>query len=172
LRPLIADPNGKPSDISRSHQIQNPEPGWWDVAGGKLTTYRLMAEETVDQVIRATRSAENKFRLCQTASEPLLSKSETEGISGIIPPLCNRAVIEHFCLAEWAMHLDDVMVRRSGWQQYFRDSRGLAEQVAGWMGETLGWSSATRATEIDRFEAQKPWTNISTERCSQNEVNA
>jgi len=32
VRPLIADPGGKPSDISRAHQIQNPEPGWWDVA--------------------------------------------------------------------------------------------------------------------------------------------
>src|SRR5205085_4606852 len=37
LRPLIADPNGRPSDISRSHEIRSPEPGWWDVAGGKLT---------------------------------------------------------------------------------------------------------------------------------------
>ena len=27
-----------------------PEPGWFDVAGGKLTTYRLMAEQTVDRV--------------------------------------------------------------------------------------------------------------------------
>ena len=31
----------KPSDVSRAHEIHNPEPGWWDVAGGKLTTYRL-----------------------------------------------------------------------------------------------------------------------------------
>ena len=52
LRPLIADPDGKPSEISRSHQIDNPEPGWWDVAGGKLTTYRLMAEQTVDHIVK------------------------------------------------------------------------------------------------------------------------
>ena len=39
LRPLVADPSGKPSDVSRAHEIHNPEPGWWDVAGGKLTTY-------------------------------------------------------------------------------------------------------------------------------------
>ena len=55
LRPLIADPSGKPSDISRSHEIKNPEPCWWDVAGGKLTTYRLMAEQTVDQVVAKSR---------------------------------------------------------------------------------------------------------------------
>ena len=51
LRPLIADPKGRPSDISRSHEIKSPEPNWWDVAGGKLTTCRLMAEQTVDHVI-------------------------------------------------------------------------------------------------------------------------
>ena len=56
LRPLLADPNGKPSDISRSHEIKNPEPGWWDVAGGKLTTYRLMAEQTVDQIVKSLRN--------------------------------------------------------------------------------------------------------------------
>src|SRR5439155_26253099 len=53
LRPLIANPDGTPSDISRSHEIRNPEPGWWDVAGGKLTTYRLMAEQTVDQIVKS-----------------------------------------------------------------------------------------------------------------------
>src|SRR2546422_593647 len=44
LRPLLADRAGAggPSDISRAHQIRTPEPGWWDVAGGKLTTYRLI----------------------------------------------------------------------------------------------------------------------------------
>src|SRR4051812_14589424 len=51
LRPLLADPHGNPSDISRSHEIKNPEPFWWDVAGGKLTTYRLMAEQTVDGIV-------------------------------------------------------------------------------------------------------------------------
>ena len=75
LRPLIANPNGKPSDISRSHDIQNPEPGWWDVTGGKLTTYRLMAEQTVDGIV-----AENKLdaRGCVTATEPLLQLGRVE----------------------------------------------------------------------------------------------
>ena len=69
VRPLIANPNGSPSDISRSHEIRNPEPGWWDVAGGKLTTYRLMAEQTVDQIVKALK---RKIAPCRTAIEPLL----------------------------------------------------------------------------------------------------
>ncbi|HYO25863.1 MAG TPA: glycerol-3-phosphate dehydrogenase/oxidase, partial [Lacipirellulaceae bacterium] len=52
LRPLVADPHGKPSDISRRHEIAMNNPGWWDVTGGKLTTYRLMAEETVDRIVK------------------------------------------------------------------------------------------------------------------------
>ena len=94
MRPLIADPNGKPSDISRSHEIKNPEPGWWDVAGGKLTTYRLMAEQTVDQVVAKLGS---RFSECRTAAEPLLPPAETEKISAIVPPEFSRAFVEHAC---------------------------------------------------------------------------
>jgi glycerol-3-phosphate dehydrogenase len=35
LRPLIADSKGRPSDISRSHEIRSSQPGWWDVGRGK-----------------------------------------------------------------------------------------------------------------------------------------
>jgi glycerol-3-phosphate dehydrogenase len=148
LRPLIADPNGKPSDISRSHQIRNPEPGWWDVAGGKLTTYRLMAEQTVDRIV-----AELKLDAapCRTAKEPLLPASEVAGLSGILPPEFNRRSVEHYCTAEWARHLDDVMVRRTSWHYYYRDARAKAERVADWMGELLGWSAEQRTGELQRY---------------------
>lgn len=170
LRPLIANPNGKPSDISRSHQIRNPEPGWWDVAGGKLTTYRLMAEETVDQIIRGLSPEEKSLKACRTAMEPLLPESEINGFSGILPPACNRKVVEHFCLAEWALHLEDVMVRRSGWQHYFRDAKGMAQQVADWMACTLGWSDEVRRAELKRFHAQTPWAAPKSEQGKLSEV--
>ena len=151
LRPLVADPHGKPSDISRSHEIKNPEPGWWDVAGGKLTTYRLMAEQAVDQIV-ASLTAENEaacnFAPCSTAEELLLPASETQDVSGILPPEFCRRVVEHFCAHEWAVHLDDVMVRRTNWHQYHGDAAQKAEHVACWMGELLGWTSAQRDAEI------------------------
>jgi glycerol-3-phosphate dehydrogenase len=153
VRPLIANPNGSPSDISRSHEIRNPEPGWWDVAGGKLTTYRLMAEQTVDQIVHALKkepSGQN-FSPCRTAQEPLLSRAETEGLSGIQPPEFKRDIVKHFCEKEWATHLDDVMVRRTSWHYYFPDASSRATQVAGWMGELLGWNEDTRAKEITRY---------------------
>jgi len=155
LRPLIANANGKPSDISRSHQIRNPEPGWWDVAGGKLTTYRLMAEETVDQIVsRLKRSSLLKQPVapCRTASAPLLPVEQTEGLSGILPPECSRRLVEHFCANEWALHLDDVMVRRSGWHHYRRDAKQVAARVADWLAELLGWTEETKAAELHRYE--------------------
>ena len=148
LRPLIANPNGKPSDISRSHEIKNPEPGWWDVAGGKLTTYRLMAEQTVDQIVRELNLT---AAACRTATEPLLPPAETADLSGILPPEFNRRSVEHYLAHEWALHLDDVMVRRTSWHYYFRDAAQKAERVADWMGELLGWSVAQRAAELQRY---------------------
>ncbi|HWI56569.1 MAG TPA: glycerol-3-phosphate dehydrogenase/oxidase [Bacillota bacterium] len=148
VRPLIANANGKPSDISRSHDIRNPEPGWWDVAGGKLTTYRLMAEQTLDRIVR-----EQGFQSgpCRTATEPLLPAAETAGLSGILPPEFNRQFVEHACLREWAVHLDDVMVRRTSWHYYFKDALVRAEHVADWMAELLGWSVPTRNEELQRY---------------------
>ncbi|HRT10419.1 MAG TPA: glycerol-3-phosphate dehydrogenase/oxidase [Candidatus Paceibacterota bacterium] len=154
VRPLIADPNGNPSDISRSHEIRSPEPGWWDVAGGKLTTYRLMAEQTVDQVVKWLARENRAFagaKPCRTAQEPLLPPDQVTGVSGILPPECNRRVVEHFCAREWAVHLDDVMLRRSSWHYYHRDARQLAERTADWMAELLGWSKDTRAAELERY---------------------
>ena len=148
LRPLVADPSGKPSDISRAHEIHNPEPCWWDVAGGKLTTYRLMGEQTVDQIVKKLHSGAAR---CRTAQEPLLTTAETAGLSGILPPEVSRRTVEHFVGREWAIHLDDVMVRRTSWHYYFVDAPRIAERVADWMGELLGWSVETRNEELKRY---------------------
>jgi len=83
----------------------------------------------------------------------LLTPAESAEVSGILPPPFERRVIEHYCANEWAVHLDDVMVRRTSWQYYCPDARQRAEQAADWMGECLGWSEATRAAEINRYQA-------------------
>jgi glycerol-3-phosphate dehydrogenase len=155
LRPLLANPNGKPSDISRAHQIRSPEPGWWDVAGGKLTTYRLIAEQAVDRVLHRltrTRVVQRELRPCRTAEEPLLP-ADTEPQSGVLPPEFHRCAVEHYCAHEWAVHLDDVMLRRTGWDYYHPDAAQKARFVADWMGELCGWSNAQRAAELERYRA-------------------
>ncbi|WP_318152912.1 glycerol-3-phosphate dehydrogenase/oxidase [Microbacterium helvum] len=53
LRPLLAaEDDDETSDLSRRHAILESEAGVLSVVGGKLTTYRRMAEDAVDAVIR------------------------------------------------------------------------------------------------------------------------
>jgi glycerol-3-phosphate dehydrogenase len=148
LRPLVANPDGSPSDVSRAHQITSPEPGWWDVTGGKLTIYRLMAEQTVDKIASYLGRATPR---CRTADEPLLSETIAGPYSAIVPPPCTRRAVEHFLLNEWAVHLDDVMLRRSGWHYYHADSAQLARNVGAWMSEINGWSPVQLRKEMAEY---------------------
>jgi glycerol-3-phosphate dehydrogenase len=132
VRPLIAAAKGKPSDISRTHSIRESAPGWWDVAGGKLTTYRLMAEQTIDAVARRLGG---KFGRCVTAENRLLEEKETKGISQIVPPEVSRELVQHFCRNEWAHSVEDVMVRRTSWGLYRRDAADVAGKVGQWMAQ-------------------------------------
>jgi glycerol-3-phosphate dehydrogenase len=53
LRPLLAGGAASTAQLSREHAVFRPVPGLVVVAGGKYTTYRVMAEDTVDEVARA-----------------------------------------------------------------------------------------------------------------------
>ncbi len=153
VRPLIASgktKKGTPSNTSRNHQIRMPQPGWIDVAGGKLTTYRLMAQQAVDRIGKHL-----KLELpdCQTAQQPLITPEEADGISGVIPPPVTRQAVEHYCTHEWAQHLDDVMLRRSSWHYYHKGSEPIALETATWMAELLGWDATRREAELERLRS-------------------
>ena len=51
LRPLIAPSNGSTVTASREHRVVVEDNGLVRVSGGKYTTYRLMAEQTVDAAL-------------------------------------------------------------------------------------------------------------------------
>ena len=151
LRPLIgggSNARGKPSDISRAHQIRMTQPGWIDVAGGKLTTYRLMAEQTVDRVVDFTKSSATRSA---TAETPLLPGETEPKYSGILPPAVSREAVEHYCRNEWAVHLHDVMIRRTSWRYYHRDHLAIAEQAARWMSDALGWDDDRVCQELAEY---------------------
>jgi glycerol-3-phosphate dehydrogenase len=46
-------PSERTADLSRRHTVRTSDSGLVTVTGGKLTTYRKMAEDTVDVVVRA-----------------------------------------------------------------------------------------------------------------------
>jgi len=52
LRPLIGSDAPTGYKVSREHQILRTAPGFFTIAGGKLTTWRSMAEEMVDELAR------------------------------------------------------------------------------------------------------------------------
>ena len=71
LRPLVAPPAGKeesPTDVSREEEIFVSHAGLISVAGGKLTTYRLISAEVVDRVAE---------RLVRTVDGALIGRSRT-----------------------------------------------------------------------------------------------
>lgn len=150
MRPLVTNPDGSPSDVSRAHEITSPQPGWWDITGGKLTTYCLMAERTVDRVAHQLGRAGVK---CQTAVEPLLPGSEAAAYNGVVPVPCTEDAVRHYLEREWALHLADVMVRCSSWHYYHREAGRQAEQVVAWMAGIAGWSPARCADELASYRA-------------------
>jgi glycerol-3-phosphate dehydrogenase len=150
VRPLIATGHGGPSDISRAHQIVMPVPGWFDVAGGKLTTYRLIAEQVVDRIVKYQ---VRKGEPCRTAIEPLLAGGENPALSGCYEPPPSLQLLEHYCRHEWAVHFDDVMLRRAGWHYYHADADFVHAQVAFWMATIQGWDAARQAEEIARIRS-------------------
>ena len=93
LRPLLA-PKGaaqlseRTSDLSRRHRVQTSDNGIVSVTGGKLTTYRKMAEDTVDEVvtqiggpIRRRRCVTKSLRLNGTARAHFSAPTQFPGIS-------------------------------------------------------------------------------------------
>ncbi|MDQ7905328.1 glycerol-3-phosphate dehydrogenase/oxidase [Phytohabitans sp. ZYX-F-186] len=51
LRPLLAGESESTSKLSREHVVGSPSPGLVVVAGGKFTTYRVMAADAVDAAV-------------------------------------------------------------------------------------------------------------------------
>jgi glycerol-3-phosphate dehydrogenase len=51
LRPLLAGESEGTSALSREHTVAHPVPGLVAVAGGKYTTYRIMAKDAVDAAV-------------------------------------------------------------------------------------------------------------------------
>ncbi|GAB4099972.1 glycerol-3-phosphate dehydrogenase/oxidase [Sinomonas halotolerans] len=69
LRPLLAGESDSTAKLSREHVVAHPVPGLVVVAGGKYTTYRIMARDAVDE---ATRAMDERVPASCTDRVPLL----------------------------------------------------------------------------------------------------
>ena len=88
IRPLVLDPS-KPNteSLARNHIIHTSASGLVTIAGGKWTTYRRMAEETVDECVRV--AGLTPERKCQTVGLLL------EGAHGWNPTMFIRLVQDY-----------------------------------------------------------------------------
>jgi glycerol-3-phosphate dehydrogenase len=86
LRPLLAPPekgrhvSERTADLSRRHTVRTSDHGVVTVTGGKLTTYRKMAQDTVDAVVRQLGESP-KTRPCVTKSLRLIGAGATSTTS-------------------------------------------------------------------------------------------
>ena len=177
LRPLLKGESDQTSKLSREHAVIDRGNGMVSVAGGKYTTYRVMAADAVDAVAPYL--------------DGELSPSSTQDISlvGAAPPVDERihtrygalkteigesiaanphfgkpvvadapyliAEVAYAVTHEGALHLDDVLTRRTR-LSIETQHRGVAAApgVAAVMGEILGWDHATVDREVDHYEAR------------------
>ncbi|XP_029941713.1 glycerol-3-phosphate dehydrogenase, mitochondrial isoform X2 [Salarias fasciatus] len=97
IRPLVTDPSSKDTQsICRNHVVSISGSGLVTIAGGKWTTYRSMAEETLDAAVRAHGL---RAEPCRTVGLVL------EGGKGWSPTLYIRLVQDYGLEKEVAQHL-------------------------------------------------------------------
>ncbi|XP_059484896.1 glycerol-3-phosphate dehydrogenase, mitochondrial-like [Neocloeon triangulifer] len=99
IRPLVSDPN-KPDtqSLARNHIVHVSKNGLVTIAGGKWTTYRAMAYETIDAAVKAS------------SLTPAHEKTQTDGLyleggKGWTPTMYIRLVQDFGLECEVAQHL-------------------------------------------------------------------
>jgi glycerol-3-phosphate dehydrogenase len=193
LRPLLSGESEDTSRLSREHAVVSPVAGLVMVAGGKYTTYRVMAKDAVDAVVHGlprrvpgscTHTIElagahgyaaawnNREQLAADCGlhlariEHLLHRygslvTELLELVGRHPELGEpltgapsylRVEAHYAAAAEGALHLDDILTRRTRISIETPD-RGVqaAEEVASLVAPVLGWDDAHVADEVDHY---------------------
>jgi glycerol-3-phosphate dehydrogenase len=77
LRPLIDGEETATADLSRRHAVVQAPDGLISVLGGKLTTYRKMAQDAVDRVTD---------RPCRTRDLPLIGAAARDALAAVAAP--------------------------------------------------------------------------------------
>ena len=182
LRPLVAQTGAgrATSDLSRRHIVHVSASGLITVTGGKLTTYRRMAQDAIDHAVQrlglhghrgltehvmlvgaesvdaatATGHLESRFG----SEAPVVRQlAENDDFSApMIPGLPYlRAEVVFAARHEMARTVDDVLSRRTRARLFARDaSIAAAADVASLLGGELGLSVATQRAQAETYRAR------------------
>ncbi|WP_119731139.1 glycerol-3-phosphate dehydrogenase/oxidase [Thermomonospora amylolytica] len=93
LRPLLDDGRGRTADISRRHAVLTGRDGVVTVVGGKLTTYRKMAEDAVDAAVAARGLSAGP---CRTRRLPLVGAAPRERLAALAGQGVPRRLVRRY----------------------------------------------------------------------------
>jgi glycerol-3-phosphate dehydrogenase len=166
LRPLIAPPDaeGGASQISREHHLEWRDQGVVVIAGGKLTTHREMAEETVDMLLRKAASwpkplgraflpSRTHNRPFPTLRFPLSKGFEPEhrlGQSEASRVSLND--VKEICRTQMVMSIEDLFVRRT--QIFYKEPHNgwlLLPKIKKTLCEALEWDENTWKQQVHSY---------------------
>ncbi len=178
LRPLVSGKAASTAKLSREHLVDVAESGLVTVTGGKWTTYRKMAADTVDAAVRAgglTPAPSRTERLSLHGNpgpdaHPSdvdyasygTDRSELIALERASPALAERlhpalpytqAEVTFAARSELARTVDDVLARRT--RATFIDvaaARAAAPLVASLMSHELGRDAGWEAEQLAAFE--------------------
>jgi glycerol-3-phosphate dehydrogenase len=128
IRPLLKSDASTPTARSREHSILRRGENLLSIAGGKYTTYRLIAEQVVDAAydVLGSRPAE-----CRTARTPLPNHRPVPTGDRIAEiPDVYASDVTHAVREEMATTVEDVMRRRTGMALSRSGGPATAERVA------------------------------------------
>jgi glycerol-3-phosphate dehydrogenase len=136
VRPLVATPEDDrpPSDVSREHRIDEDESGLISVAGGKLTTYRAIAQTIVDRVARRLPSRRRQaLAACRTADEAL--RRDDFDRSSLLDQLARENELPAKCLEHlvdaWGSQAPRVLGESpASWRAQIGSSRFVVAELA------------------------------------------
>ena len=194
LRPLLAGESDSTSKLSREHAVASPVRGLVTIAGGKYTTYRVMAKDAVDAAVR---ELDLKVPASCTEDVPLLGADGYYALWNARPLLVHETGLRDFqvehllnrygsllpelldmiksspelahplegapeylkieavyaALHEGALHLDDILARRTRisietWDRGIAAAPEVAELVA----PILNWEPADVDREVEHYQ--------------------
>jgi glycerol-3-phosphate dehydrogenase len=176
LRPLVAAEGAADTTrLSREHRLFSPVPGLTAIAGGKYTTYRVMARDAVDAAARDLGSTDpsttDRLPLLGAAAPPddgdrirlrhgscadeVLTLAQADPT--LAAPLAGAghyiaAEAVHAATHQGALDLDDILSRRTRISIEVADrGRAAAAAIAPLVATVLGWSEARTAEELHRY---------------------
>ena len=180
LRPLVKDAGSeRTADLSRRHSVTRSAGGVVTVTGGKLTTYRRMSADAVDDVVellgRGGKSRTKHLSLHGASgwNAPDLPAHLTSRFGGdarrvlalvredpalgepAIPGLDYwKAEVVYAARDEMAITLDDVLSRRTRARLLARDaSLDAAPEIAALMAAELGWDADEQQRQVAHYRA-------------------